>query len=135
MKVLRLFFFCVLVVVLPVNSVLAQMPAYAKITSAHTDHAPHQHDETGADLSHALPDKQMHIHHGLFGQQSVHVHEPMPVATADCAKACQTTTNPILFDSWLTETFPLSAILVDASLATLCSVTVAPLEYPPKLRA
>ncbi|QZA77285.1 hypothetical protein K4H28_13490 [Deefgea tanakiae] len=135
MKVLRLFFFCVLLVVLPVNSVLAQMPAYAKITSAYTDHAPHQHDETGADLSHALPDKQIHIHQGLFGKQSVHVHEPIASVSIDCVNACQTMPNSVIFDSRFTVPFPLVAILVDASCATLFSVTLAPLEDPPKFRA
>jgi len=137
MKVLRLFFFCVLVVVLPVNSVLAQMPAYGKITSSHTEHAPHQYDEIDAGLNHALPDKQIqiHIHQGLFGKQSVHVHEPIASVSIDCVNACQTMPNSVIFDSRFTVPFPLVAILVDASCATLFSVTLAPLEDPPKFRA
>ncbi|QKJ67108.1 hypothetical protein HQN60_10585 [Deefgea piscis] len=134
MKSLRLFFFCVLALVLPVNSVLAQMPAYAKIASAHTEHAAHQHDASAPHLSQTPSSEQLHIHLGLFGQQSVHVHEPMPVTTTDCAKACQTSLNSILLDPLFA--IPLfSAILVDAAPATLCSVTLAPLEDPPKLRA
>ena len=135
MNILRIFFFCLLAIVLPVNSVLAQVPVYAKIANVHTEHAPHQHAVTVTDLSHALPGKQIHLHQGLFGKLSVHVHEPIASVSIDCVNACQSMTNSVLFDSRFSVPFPLVAILVDASCATLCGVTVAPLEDPPKLRA
>ncbi len=135
MKAFRLFLFCVLAIVLPVNSVLAQVPAYAKMMSVNTPYESHQHDESGAGLSKTPSEDKLHVHQGLFGKASVHVHEPIASVSTDCAKACQATPNSVLFDSGFTVPFPLVAILVDASCAALCSVTVAPLEDPPKFRA
>lgn len=129
---LRLFLLCVLAMVLPVNSVLAKLPAPAKIEAMHSDHASHQQEIAAASVFTADSKPQLHIHFGLFGQASKHVHEPIAATAIDCVKACQSMPNLMLFDAQLTHAFSLSAILVDALQAALYSITLAQLEDPPK---
>jgi hypothetical protein len=130
MKKLRLFFFCVMAIVLPVNAVLANMPMPIKVESAH---AAHHHEEAAPVADVEKP--ELHLHLGLFGKVSEHWHEPMPVTTVDCAKACQTMANSVLFDSQFALPIFLSSILVEIPHAALYSVTLAPPEDPPKFRA
>lgn len=137
MKILRLFLFCVLAIVLPVNTVLAKLPALVKIESDHLTHvhASHQYDEVVASVTKTDSKPQLHLHLGLFGKLSVHVHEPIPAITVDCIKACQVMPNSMLFDPQFAFPFPLTAVLVGVSQASLSSVILAPPEDPPRLRA
>ncbi len=133
MKILRLICWWVMAFVLPVNTVLAQMPAHTQmaVNSPHvgsTHHSDHHQPVLGSTQS-----PELHVHHGLFGQTSIHVHEPAP--PVDCAKACQVMSGSPLLAHAFIEPLPLSAILVAHSGAALRGVTVPPLEDPPKVRA
>jgi hypothetical protein len=131
MKMLRFFFFCVMTLVLPANTVLAQMPAHAKIAalSQHVASLAQDHHAPEIKASKA----SLHLHQGLFGQLKVHIHEPAP--QTDCIKACQAMPGSILVDAMFISPQPLSAVLVSTELAALVGLTVSPLEDPPKLRA
>lgn len=134
MNQVRLFFFCVMAFVLPVNTVLARLPAPVKMASvhaAHHDQSHHQHENAASDEQ----KPQLHLHTGLFGKVSEHWHQPAAAMVVDCVKACQTMPNLAFFESPFALPLPLSAVLVEHPPVTLSSVTLAPLEDPPKLRA
>ncbi|WP_348945522.1 hypothetical protein ABHF33_02720 [Chitinibacter sp. FCG-7] len=141
MTMLRFFFLCVMAFVLPVNTVLAQMPAHAKIAAAHAQsiQPAHQHDHAAVSDSaahHAAPalkSAKPHLHHGLFGKVSAHTHEPAP--QADCIKACQAMPGSMLVNALFVSPLPLNAVLVGIPVAALAGITVPPLEDPPKMRA
>ncbi|WP_157313899.1 hypothetical protein [Chitinibacter sp. GC72] len=143
---LRFFFLCVMAMVLPVNTVLAQMPAHAKIAAVQSasfqavqaEHAQHHADNIPAASAshHAAPVKELteqHLHHGLFGKVSAHTHEPAP--QADCIKACQAIPGSMLINALFVSPLPLNAVLVGMPVAALAGITVPPLEDPPKIRA
>ncbi|WP_373974639.1 hypothetical protein NT239_13545 [Chitinibacter sp. SCUT-21] len=135
MKALRIFLFCVMAIVLPVNTVLAQSLAHAKILAASHSVAGNA-EQTALDHSHhpqAESEQHLHLHKGLFGKVSVHIHEP--AKQNDCIKACQAMPSSMLAADSFAEPLPLAAILVGISLVTPAGVTVDPLEDPPKLRA
>lgn len=133
MNILRLICLWVIAFVLPVNTVLAQLPAHTQMatSAAHIDSS--HHTEHHQPMAESAQSPELHVHHGLFGQTSVHVHEPAP--PVDCAKACQVMSGSPLLAHAFIEPLPLSAILVAHSGAALRGVTVPPLEDPPKVRA
>ncbi|WP_410499054.1 hypothetical protein [Chitinibacter sp. S2-10] len=125
---LRFFFFCVMTIVLPVNTVLAQMPAHAAQQSSHR----HQAASHSDSLSPASAHSTVHLHQGLFGQLQEHLHDTVP--QNDCIKACQAMPSSALIGLSFTALVPISAVFVCQPVTALASLSISPLEDPPRSR-
>ncbi|QLG86916.1 hypothetical protein HQ393_00920 [Chitinibacter bivalviorum] len=131
MKPLRAILLILMCIAIPFNAAFAQLQLGTQQGTvppvAQADcHSTPQHQVRNAC-------SEPHLHHGLFQQSQLHMHSDL--SKPDCIKACQAMPTSVIFSSTAIISTPFHAVLTAPAVIAFSSLSISPLEDPPRFTA